>query len=408
MAKRGELLSIAALSMALTWHSLGTAAEAPPGQPASAQTTGAEPQPTALFRFVVEATVDTKPGQSSSASTTDGETALAVETPWQLWFNPAWDANTLALLGRADQNNRLNVFDGQSALPSNRVWLSLRRLEQYKTGLRPQPAPFFVDQSNIRDALNHAGLSTIIIDRQQETLIRLAAELRLDADTSLTVQGQYATMDGQVGSDFFTNPQLLLKQLLIQKPGFVLSGVLGYQPDVRTGFLEFNDTCHSLSPGMLFIYQDECHERVIVQGGFQFRIPLESNNVSTFDYVLSAGYWLWRHPSLDAVEADGVDWGRRPWVLAVVPQIEVYGKHVIGDATITDPFGLGPLNVGTLASPIPFNLFVYEEPRHVYDVTAGVKLLLGEASVLAGGVSVPFTGSRVRSPEYILTLSFSF
>jgi hypothetical protein len=28
--------------------------------------------------------------------------------------------------------------------------------------------------------------------------------------------------------------------------------------------------------------------------------------------------------------------------------------------------------------------------------------------VLAAGVSVPFTGSRVRSPEYILSLSYSF
>lgn len=407
MAKRSKLPSAAALCVALCWSITGGYAADPlPENPSTPPTSSFETVP--LFRFLVEASIQMPPQKPTSETATEPCSECVLQSPWHFFFEPTRDASSLALLGRADQNNRLNVFDNHTPLPSNRAWFSVRRLEQYKTGLRPPPAPFFLDENNIRDALHRAGLSPDIMGRQHITLLRLAGEVTLGADTSLTVQGQYAFMDSQLGTDFFTNPQVLLKQVVYTKPGFVLSGVLGYQPHFSSGFLEFNDRCHSLTPGMLFLLQDEHHPHLFYQGGFQFRIPLESNNVTTFDYVLSVGYWLWRHPSLDAVDADGTGWGRRPWILGVVPQVEVYGKHVVGDATITDPFGLGPLNVGSETTPAPFNPFVYEEPRHVYDVTAGFKLLLGEASVLAGGVSVPFTGSRVRCMEYILTFSYGF
>ncbi|MCS6977474.1 MAG: hypothetical protein NZM31_10770 [Gemmatales bacterium] len=406
MGKQETRWTIATLCLALGW--LVSAAEA--DEPASVSATEAAPSSWTfkLFSLEIEATVQSNRPSVSSEPSAETGSEIAVEAPWYFLYDARSDASTLALIGRADQNNRLNIFDNQSPLPGNRVWFSVRRLEQYKTGLRPPPAPFFIDQTSIRDALHRAGLSTGIIDRQQETLLRVAGEVRLGADTSLTVQGQYALMDSESGTDFFTNPQLLLKQVVFSKPGFVLSGLLGYQPYFGSSLLEYNDRCHSLTPGLLFLCQDECHQHAFVQGGFQFRIPLESNNVTTFDFVLSAGFWLWRHPSLDAVDTDGVGWGRRPWVLGLVPQVEVYGKHVVGDATITDPFGLGPLNVGSETTPAPFNPFVYEEPRHVYDVTVGAKLLLGEASVLAGGVSVPFTGSSVRNPEYVLTFSYNF
>jgi len=320
--------------------------------------------------------------------------------------SPSASAGTL-LVGRADQTNRLNLFDHQSPLVSNRVWFGLRRLEQYNTGLTPPPAPEFVDENHIQNALLQAGLSPDIMSRQSLTLYRVGAEIVLGERASVTVQGQYLTLDGHGGPDTFTNPQMLGKYVFLQRPDLVLAGLLGYQPDVGTGFLTFNDRCHSLTPGMLFLCLSDHHPRGFVQGGFQFRIPLESNNVSTFDYVLAAGCWLWRHPSLDGSEGACFP-GRRPWVVGLVPQIEVYGKHVINDATITDPFGLRPLLLGISDPPFFFNPFVYEEPRHVYDVTAGAKLLFSETSVLCGGISVPVTGSRVRNVEYILTLQIGF
>src|SRR5262249_38109031 len=149
--------------------------------------------------------------------------------------------------------------------------------------------------------------------------------------------------------------------------GRAVAATLGYQPNIHTGRLDFNDNTHALYPGMLFYQETSC--KCFAQGGFQFRVPLEGDNVYTFDYALSFGYWLYRHPSCDMGCGNGgcMSCGSKPWITGLVPQIEFYGKEVIGDATITNPFGIDPLRFSGPAGPTFFNPFVYEEPRHVYD-----------------------------------------
>jgi hypothetical protein len=316
--------------------------------------------------------------------------------------------------GRADQNNRLNLFDSQAAIPQNRVWVSVQRVMDYKTGLEPAPSPSSLSFSSISSALSDGGLNANIIQRQEETLYRVGAELKLGCNASIAVQGQYLSFDGDDsgGSDTFTNPQILLKYVLSNCNGRVVSATLGYQPDIDTGRLEFNDNTHALYPGMLFYDEVSC--RCFAQGGFQFRVPLEDNNVYTFDYAVSFGYWLWRHPSCDGNWygdcGHGGCHGHRPLIIGLVPQIEFFGKEVIGDATITNPFGLDPLpffdsSTGTTTF---FNPFVYEEPRHVYDVTVGAKLMLANNSYIAAAVSYPLTGDSVRQSEYFVTLNWGF
>jgi len=313
-------------------------------------------------------------------------------------------------LGRADQSNRLNLFDTQAAFPQNRVWFSVQRVDEYKTGLVPAPSPSSIGYSSIQSALKDAGLSPTIIERQAETLYRVGAEVKLGCNMSISVQGQYLTFDGDDsgGSDTFTNPQILLKYALINCPGRAVSATLGYQPDIDTGLLEFNDNCHAVYPGMLFYQDVNC--RTFVQGGFQFRIPLEDNNIYTFDYAISFGYWLWRHPSLDnnCGFGDCYGCGKKPLILGLIPQVEFFGKHVIGDATIENPFGLQPLDFGSPGAPLFFNPFVYEEPRHVYDVTVGARLMLAHNSSIAAAVSYPLTGSSVRQQEYFITFNIGF
>lgn len=323
-------------------------------------------------------------------------------------------AGGIGHLGRADQNNRLNIFDTQAAIPQNRVWISVQRVDDYKTGLVPAPSPSFIDLSSITSALSSSGTSANVIQRQQETLYRVGAELKLGCNASISVQGQYLTFDGDdnSGSDTFTNPQILLKYALINEPGRAVSATLGYQPNIETGRLEFNDNTHALYPGMLFYQEMSC--KCFAQGGFQFRVPIEdsNNNIYTFDYALSFGYWLWKHPSLE-----GGGWGngcqgcgKTPLILGLVPQVEFFGKEVIGDATIENPFGLDPLSFfdSSTGTTTFFNPFVYEEPRHVYDVTVGARLVLAHNSSIAAAVSYPLTGDSVRHAEYFVTLNFGF
>jgi hypothetical protein len=311
-------------------------------------------------------------------------------------------------LGRADQNNRLNLFDTQAAIPQNRVWFSVQRVDEYKTGLAPVTAPHSFLAGTVKSSLKSNGLSASLIERQEETLYRLGAEVKLNCNMSISVQGQYLTFDGDDtgSSDTFTNPQILLKYALINDGCRAVSATLGYQPDIDTGRLEFNDNCHAVYPGLLF-YQ-ETGARCFMQGGCQFRIPLEDNNIYTFDFALSFGYWLWRHESCGGY-GHGYGHGdcmgcKKPLITGIVPQIEFFGKEVIGDDTITDPFGIDPIDYsGTF-----FNPFVYREPRHVYDVTVGAKVMLHNNSSIAAAVSYPLTGANVRQAEYFVTLNFGF
>ena len=52
--------------------------------------------------------------------------------------------------------------------------------------------------------------------------------------------------------------------------------------------------------------------------------------------------------------------------------------------------------------------FLYEEPRHVFDLTVGGHFLFKYNTRLAAGISVPLTGASTYRTNYLIALSVSF
>ncbi len=291
-----------------------------------------------------------------------------------------------AMLGRLDQNNRLNLFDNMSAIPQNRAWFGFQFAEGFNTGVKVGPG--FV-------GFGAFNLEGDILGRGNQQIYRAGVEYTIGDLTSVAVQGQYhVATDTDDPQDEFDNPEIVIKRVLRSTPDTVVSFVFGIQPQVPQDLAAIKDDTTRLYPGLLLYRQ--VTDRLFMQGGFQFGLPLEGNQVYTYDWAVSSGYWIYRHASLDPYCYDCTTCCGQPLVVGIIPQVELLGKHVLGDATITEPFGLsGP------------GIF-FEEPRHVVDVTVGSQVILRNNVRLAMGVSTPLTGGEVRRVEFLSTLTYGF
>jgi hypothetical protein len=445
MAKKSKMLLTAALGLGvgLTWTGMvdaqghlfrkgghgggypvyGSGAPCPQGpivMPYQPAAPGALPAPSGPTAPAAPGTVPTTP--PGTAPTTPTPPAPAPEAaPGGDLFGAADTTSGTALAanmaGRADSSNRFNLFDSQSAIPQSRVWFSYQKVGGFTTGLEPIPnglSGFVSSSTSSSTFLSDNGINPTLIDRQDTTLYRFGAEFAFSPKASVAFQAQYYTSDAEGGVDDWVNPQFLFKYVLCENNGTVVSAILGIQPQHSTEAGAFNDDTTALYPGMLFL---NASDSLLLQGGFQVRIPWGGNQVYTFDWALSAGYWLYRDPS--TLHNGG--WancgsccggGKGGWIRGILPQVEIYGKHVIGDATITDPFDF-PAGVQIFDSSTgTFSLlrfpFTYEEPRHVFDLTLGTQVILNHGVTLAAGYSFPISGNSVRDDEWIFTISFGF
>ncbi len=275
----------------------------------------------------------------------------------------------IGFLGRADANSRFNIYDNMSPIPATRLWFNYRYLDGFRTGL---------------ERINNGA-----IDKRQVSLYRLGVEVAASDRLSVVFQHEYIASAGTTApDDAWGAPQFALMYVLLHTEMMWASSILGIQPEVSTSPGELHETTTRLTTGII-----SCRafgERLFLQGGFQF--GFSSNDLSqTFDHAISAGYWLYRHPSLEAPSCCSCNQVLR----AVVPQIELFGRHVYANSRAT-PFDTRPGTVFT------------QELRHVYDLTIGGRLLLFDRVQMAVGYSFPLSGDYVRDDELMTYLNFAF
>ncbi len=319
-----------------------------------------------------------------------------------------------AMLGRADQSNRFNLFDTQSAIPRNRVWYTLNLTDGYNNGVNFTPGynglrnsplfPAFLLGNGFANEnaflLATEGIGADMTFRREIYLHRFGVEVMLTHSTSLSFQGQYHAVRGvATRADDFDNPQIMLKQIIYDDCCSVLSATLGVDWQASKDTFVIGETTTRVYPGML-AYQDLGSDW-FYQGGFQFGMPTETNQVYTFDWANSIGYWLYR--------PCGCCCCGMPGITGVSLQAEVYGKHVLNDSTINTPFGTNANNLlVSNAVGFPTGVFTFEEPRNVVDVTLGGQVLVGCNLSFAAGYSFPITGGEVRTEEFVFTTTYGY
>lgn len=162
-------------------------------------------------------------------------------------------------------------------------------------------------------------------------------------------------------------------------------------------------------------------DRWILQGGTGFSLPTKVDQIYTWDYGLSLGRYIYRHESL--VTGEPTD----KFLLGILPMFEVLGKEIMGNNSVRGAFGLNssaPMTSPGTFSPVDgsttvflpqdpsrsFNsaVFIYEEPRHVVDLTAGTTFIFRNRKTLGVGLSVPVTGGNARSLEFLTSFNVGF
>jgi hypothetical protein len=243
---------------------------------------------------------------------------------------------------------------------------------------------------------------------------RVGVEKALFDDFSVSFQGQYINTQGEAGQgDQWTNPQIMFKYMLCYDYESVLSATLGFVPQTGLDRGDVDEDTSKIYPGMLFY--ETLSSDCFAQGGFQFGIPVRGNNTTSFDWSLALGYWLYR----DCCPCHG-------GVLAgVVPQVNILGKHVVGDNTIVNPYGLSTIPdplypdalpiydstgvvIGSIPTSTASNVILYREQHDVLDLTAGTTFLFHNGVQLGVGYSFPITDSENRKSEFLASLNYQF
>jgi hypothetical protein len=292
-----------------------------------------------------------------------------------------YSSSNSSILGRVDQNNRLNLFDSMSAMPQNRVWATYLPEKRYHTCI------------NVAESLyNGVSNQALLHERLSQELYRVGAEMIVHPGVSVAVQGQFSNINGNEGGydDVFTNPQIMLKAVLACDCCSILSATFGVQPEVGTEDPEhpgINETSTRLYPGLLY-FQD-LGDGWFMQDGIQFGVPVEDNQITTFDWAISLGNWIYRDPCLDRSSCCCCCC-QRPTILGVIAQVELFGKHVLGDRRIEDVFGVEGL--------------VFEEDGTVIDLTAGFQVLCDGGCWVSIAASIPITTGDVKELEGIVTV----
>jgi hypothetical protein len=330
-------------------------------------------------------------------------------------------------VGRLDQNNRFNLFDNMSAIPKSRVWFGYQLSDGQSSGQNlSRPAALLSQGGSLSsgeslDSLirRTTGLSGDITRKGDNHAYRFGVELAVADDFSVAFQGSYVQPYGTDDpQEDFTNPQFMLKWAFHHDCDSVASVILGYSPESSRDGAVLTDDEARLYPGML-AYQD-LNADTFLNAGFQFGMPTHGD-LYTFDWAVGLGYWMYRHESLcyDCETCDSC----KPWILGIIPQFEIFGKHIIKDASRVGAFGVpdipppppmgqGPLTVTPFGggTPVMFNvpIFLFEEPKHVVDITLGTTIVMKYDLSVSTGVSFPLTGDSVRRAEFIFQVNYGF
>lgn len=362
-------------------------------------------------------------------------------------------------LGRNDQTNRLNLFDNMAAAPQSRAWFGFQYADGFDTGLQLTDAyKFFLAGGRI-DPYGHLaytaaplnpdvnlyqnqGITTDFFQYNQR-LYRVGGEWAVTNNFSVAVQGQYysANGDGQPGSpdDNWTNPQILTKLVVARDSDTILTATMGITPETGNDIGDINENVTRLYPG--FLFYEGLTPNLFAQGGAQIGLPTNGHNeVYHTDWSLALGYWLYRDPCPCGPGAcDRPHFLRSLKVTGIIPQVNLLGKHTLGNNKIIGPFGFDSFanqiivgdttNVYDLCDPItglpigqqiaittpvtehfilPEGFVNYREPRDILDLTIGSQVLFGNHVQVGLGYSFPLTGNSVRQNEFISTFTYLF
>jgi hypothetical protein len=315
-------------------------------------------------------------------------------------------------LGRLDQANRLNLFDNMAAAPQNRVWFGFQYSSGINTGITPTSSFLSFVSFTFPDPIDQAEFFSElsgITGRQKQINYRVGAEVLLTCDMSIAVQGQYftnETSDTEAGGfgDDFSNPQIMLKYVLARDCDTILSATLGVTPETSVDKGDFNENTTKIYPGML--YYETISPDLFTQGGFQFGIPVTDDQITTFDWSVSLGYWLYRDCNLGNCCCNS-------GITGIIPQINLLGKHTVGDDTRTNAFGFSfsggfdPDNGGPI-SPFSGAFATYVEPQHVLDLSVGTLIMIGCDVQVGVGYSFPITSDETRESEFLSYVNYLF
>ena len=377
---------------------------------------------------------------------------------------------TNIILGRADTANRFNLFDNMGAVPRSRVFGAYQFAQSQNNAV--------IGSANLNDLFDNVSLTSPTITGQTQfinftgygsgmgtptqpliipdgtaatsqqlrdlftadntgtgrtedfllfpdsNLYRFGFEYALTPDFSFAVQGQYvAPIDASEQPPDFSNPLIQLKHVLYRDDLTVFSGVLGISPEISHRPAAIQEKTSRLNPGILFWRQSANDDRWLLQGGTGVSIPTQADQITTWDYGLSVGRFIYRHESLMTGEPTN------KLLLGIIPQFEVLGKEIVGSNVVRGAFGLSnspPHTAPGTFSPVDgsetiflpqdpspsgaFNqaVFVYEEPRHVVDLTVGTSFIFSRQRSLNMGLSFPVTGGSARALEFLTSFSVGF
>ena len=369
--------------------------------------------------------------------------------------------------GRADTANRLNLFDNMSAEPETRAWLGFQHVVGQNNAIviTQQNAQLFSilkretgrrlfigytgfgsgdgtaggggdvtvnpadpgSETELQDLylLHNAGRTSAFLRNPNTNLYRAGFEYAVTSDFGVAVQAQYVTpLDDVEQPDMFSNPIVQMKHVLYRDDETILTGLFAVSPQIPTPDFAIAEDTTRLSPGLGLNHTPKEDWFLWAVTGFSF--PTDSDQIKTWDYGLGLGRWIYKHESLEPWY-DGED--SNALLLGVVPQFEVLGKHIIGSNTVT---GLFDLSSGTpqtalgtwnpadgtrtiylpqdlpLLTPIEETVLLFEEPRHVVDLTLSVTLLFTQDIDFSLGISVTVTGGNSRALEFLTYLNKSF
>lgn len=305
-------------------------------------------------------------GDSNAGVSIPADAGFSTATTGGDATGPSTGGTTADMLGRSDFMNRFNIFDTQSAIPKNRVWFNFQRNE------------------NFNPSITRSADSLAVTERPTTYLYRMGGEVAFSERASLSFQHQYIGMsDTTVYDPSWGDPQFLLKYALSLDCDRAVSATLGFSPHFATSEGEIRSPRARIYPGLL-VYQAQGD--AFIQAGTQLGIPLANGDITTFDYALSAGYWVYKAPDCDSCS--------RALLTGIAPQVELFGQHAFWDNRID-------------GAPLGFGGDTLQQGRHVLDVTVGASVFLRNM-VLGAGYSFPITGAEARRSEIIGSVQFRF
>ncbi len=207
-------------------------------------------------------------------------------------------------------------------------------------------------------------------------------------------------------TDDWSNPQIMIKHVLARDCDTVLSATLGITPETSVDPGEFNENTTKLYPGML--YYETLSPNLFTQGGFQFGIPLSEDQITTFDWSIALGYWLYRDCSLQCGNCC-CNCG----ITGIIPQVNLLGKHTVGDDQRLNAFGFSSTRFRS-GWKRPDHWLPRHVPRFtlsrsdVLDLSVGTLIMIGCDVQVGVGYSFPITEDETRESEFLSYVNYLF